>query len=157
MHDIAKQVVDALRINQQTICFAESCTGGLISETITRVPGASEVFLGSVVAYANEVKKNILGVDKKLLETYGAVSEQVAYAMAENTRKLFSADWSISVTGIAGPSGGSQEKPVGTVFVGISSKNKTQVNRLNLGNIGRDAVRDETTKIALHWVFDYLT
>lgn len=112
-----------------TISIAESCTGGLILDLITDVPGSSEYFIGGVVAYSNESKIQILNVKKDTLKKYGAVSENVAAEMAEGVRNLFKTDIGISTTGIAGPSGGSKEKPVGLVYIGISIKNRNFVKR----------------------------
>jgi nicotinamide-nucleotide amidase len=104
----------------ETLAVAESCTGGMVGAALTSVPGSSAVFLGGVIAYANEIKENVLGVPKGLLVAHGAVSEEVASAMAAGVRQRFGADWSVSTTGIAGPGGGTTEKPVGTVCVGLA-------------------------------------
>lgn len=103
-----------------TIAAAESCTGGNVAHLITAVPGASKYFLGGVVSYANEVKENVLGVQKTDLEKYGAVSEPVAIQMAQGVRKLTGADYAVSTTGVAGPDGGTAQKPVGTVWIGVA-------------------------------------
>jgi PncC family amidohydrolase len=104
-----------------TVAAAESCTGGLISSTLTDYPGSSDYFLGGVVAYANEVKTGIVGVPAELIERHGAVSPEVARAMAEGIRDAVGADAGIAVTGIAGPGGATPGKPVGLVFIGLSS------------------------------------
>lgn len=109
----------------KTISIAESCTGGLISERITDIPGSSEYFKGSVVAYSNNVKTSILKVDPKTIKNFGAVSEETAREMAQNTRRLFNTDFSLAVTGICGPDGGTNKKPVGLVFIAHSSGNRT--------------------------------
>ena len=119
-------VLGRLLVEQgQTLATAESCTGGLISHKITSVPGSSDYFAGGVVAYSNELKERFLDVDPALLAEHGAVSRQVARAMAEGIRARTGADIGISVTGIAGPSGGTKEKPVGTVYVGFSLPGET--------------------------------
>lgn len=118
-----------LRSNGLTISTAESCTGGLISNLITDIPGSSEYFKGGVVVYSNESKIKILGVKKNTLKKNGAVSEKVALEMAEGTRKIFGTEIGVSTTGIAGPSGGSREKPVGLVYIGLVIKNKKFVKR----------------------------
>ena len=128
-----------------TVATAESCTGGNIAHMITLVPGASAYFLGGVVAYSNEVKKNILGVQANDLETYGAVSEPVARQMAEGVRKITGADYAVSTTGVAGPDGGSQEKPVGTIWMAVAGPCGTVAERVLIShtrerNIGRGAV-----------------
>jgi len=113
-----------------TIAVAESCTGGLIAHRLTNIPGSSKYLLCSVVAYSNESKHRILGVDKGLIKNYGAVSVEVARAMSEGVRRISGADIGISTTGIAGPGGGSKKKPVGLMFNGISSKNGTEIKKL---------------------------
>ena len=99
---------------------------------ITSIPGCSKYFLGSIVAYSNDIKENMLGISRKLIERYGAVSEEVVEKMAYQIRKKFKSDIGISTSGIAGPSGGTKEKPVGTVWIGYSDKNKTVSKKLNL-------------------------
>lgn len=115
-----------LKASGKTVCAAESCTGGNISALFTSVPGCSEYYLGSVTSYANSVKENVLGVKHGTLEKYGAVSSQTAAEMAEGVRRLTGADFSVATTGIAGPGGGSAEKPVGLVWVGVSSAKGTE-------------------------------
>ena len=121
--------VKSLLKRKATLATAESCTGGLIADRITNVPGASEIFLAGYVTYSNEAKIDILNVDRKIIETYGAVSEQVASAMAEGARKRAGAMFALATTGVAGPSGGSPEKPVGTVYVGLASQNSDTMVR----------------------------
>jgi nicotinamide-nucleotide amidase len=119
--DTLEGVVGSLLVEYgRTIAVAESCTGGLIGQRITSKAGSSRYFTGGVVAYGNEMKQRVLGVDAGLLDRHGAVSSPVAQAMAEGARKVCRADMGLSVTGIAGPSGGSPEKPVGTVFIGMA-------------------------------------
>ena len=114
-----------LRTGKKTLCTAESCTGGSIASMITSVPGSSEYYQGSVVAYANSVKTEILRVRKEIIDSNGAVSESVAKEMAEGARKLFHTDFSVAVTGIAGPDGGTTAKPVGTVWIAVASEKGT--------------------------------
>ena len=121
-----EQVVGNLLINQnKTLCTAESCTGGNIGHLITQVPGSSAYFNGGVISYANAVKINVLNVKEEDILKFGAVSQQVVQQMAQNARKLLKSDYAISTSGIAGPTGGTEEKPVGTVWVSIASENKT--------------------------------
>lgn len=125
-----ESIVSALKEKGLTVTFAESCTGGYLAKMITDIPGSSSVFKGSVVAYANEIKHSLLCVKQETLELFGAVSPQTAREMAMGAKMLFNADIAVSVTGIAGPDGGSAEKPVGLVYVCISSKNTEKVYRL---------------------------
>jgi len=122
-----------LRTKNATLCTAESCTGGNIAHLITSVAGSSEYYKGSVVAYDNSVKTGLLNVPEKLIEEHGAVSLEVAEAMAKGARKLFSTDYSVAVTGVAGPEGGTAEKPVGTVCISIDSKENTVTRKFAFG------------------------
>ena len=117
---LASVVLEQLRQRRQTLAVAESCTGGGLGAALAAVPGASEVFVGGVIAYANAVKQGLLGVPAELLAAHGAVSDPVAQAMAEGARRATGADWAIAVTGIAGPGGGSAEKPVGLVHIAVA-------------------------------------
>ena len=117
---LASVLVDRLRQRGETLAVAESCTGGGLGAALAAVPGASDVFLGGVIAYANAVKQELLGVPADLLQRHGAVSDPVARAMAQGVQRLTGATWTIAVTGIAGPAGGSAEKPVGTVYIAVA-------------------------------------
>jgi len=119
---LEKVLVDLLTGRRETLAVAESCTGGFLAHRITNVPGASAVFLGGYVTYANAVKQSALGIDPALIENHGAVSKAVAQAMAEGARRSTGADYALATTGIAGPDGGSVEKPVGTVFIALAGK-----------------------------------
>lgn len=118
---LAAEVGALLQAKGWTLATAESCTGGLIGHAITNVAGSSSYFLGGIIAYANEAKCRLLGVPQALLTAYGAVSREVALAMAQGARQALGADVAVSATGIAGPSGGSIEKPVGTVYIAVST------------------------------------
>ncbi len=137
-----------LKDNDRTVSVAESCTAGRLGQTITTVPGASIYFLGGLITYSNEAKINQLGVDPKILEEHGAVSEECAMAMAVGCRKLFESDYALSITGIAGPDGGSDEKPVGTTWIGLSSLHDTYAKQFNFGSY-REAVRERAVYAAL--------
>ena len=130
--NLAKEVFKKLIKNNLKISFAESCTGGLISHRLTENSGSSKIFKGSLVTYSNSSKKNLLNIKDKDLKQYGAVSEKIAKDMATNVKNIFNTDIGVGVTGIAGPTGGSREKPVGLVYIGISFKEKTKVYKLNL-------------------------
>lgn len=144
-------VVQALAARGMTLATAESCTGGLLAKRITDVPGSSEVFHMGAVTYANEVKTRLLGVPAELFDTVGAVSPEVARAMAEGVRQAAGAGLGIGITGIAGPGGGSAEKPVGLVYVALSDGKAVWVRRMNpAGRIrSRAALRDRAASVAL--------
>jgi nicotinamide-nucleotide amidase len=131
-----------------TVAVAESCTGGLVGKRFTDVPGSSGYFLGGVTAYGNEVKTRLLGVPAALLAEHGAVSAEVAGAMAEGVQRLLSSDCALSTTGVAGPGGGTEEKPVGLVFIGSVVKGATEVERLRLFG-RRDQIRERAALAAL--------
>lgn len=156
MESIANKTVNALREKKMTIATAESCTGGLVSAKITSVSGSSEVISFSMVTYSNEVKIRKLGVKRETVEFFGAVSEQTAKEMAERIKLLAEADVGVGVTGVAGPSQ-SEGKPVGLVFVGIAFKDKTIVEKLELGNLTRDEIREKSAEKALEIVLKGVT
>lgn len=130
------------------VATAESCTGGLISERITRVSGSSEVFDCGVCSYANEIKSKVLGVSEETLSILGAVSAETAIQMAEGVKKLSGADIAVSTTGIAGPTGGTAEKPVGLVFLGVCAKDKAYAIKLLLGGVNAVNTRTYIRKLA---------
>jgi nicotinamide-nucleotide amidase len=140
-----------LREHEKTLAVAESCTGGLVGERITAVPGSSDYFLGGVVAYSDRMKVALLGVPESLLLKHGAVSEPVALAMAEGARERFGADLAVSTTGIAGPGGGSDEKPVGLVWVGFSDGDERAAQMFEFP-LDRSRHRMATAQVALDWV-----
>lgn len=129
---------------QETLSVAESCTGGGVANEITLHPGISKMFLGGVVTYANEAKEKILDVPKDILVDVGAVSEEVALLMAQNCRALFSSTWALSITGIAGPNGGSLEKPVGLVWIGLCGPKILLAKKYLFENISRREHREKT-------------
>ena len=138
-----------------TVGTAESCTGGLIAGAITAVPGSSEYFLGGVVSYANAVKTKLLGVPKEILNTVGAVSGECARFMAQGAAKALGADWAVSVTGVAGPDGGSAEKPGGTVWFGLCGPRGVEAHVRRFAG-GRAAVRAQTAAHALSMLVEAL-
>jgi nicotinamide-nucleotide amidase len=145
---LENKIVRLLTERKQTFALAESCTGGYISHRITNVPGASAVFSAGLVTYANEAKQKFLGVRPETLAQHGAVSEAVAREMAQGALRAIGCDYSLAVTGIAGPGGGTPEKPVGTVFIGVASARETRVFRhFNPGE--RLAFKELTSQQAL--------
>jgi len=147
----ALSVARLLRKRNKTIAVAESCTGGLISDLLTDIPGSSAYFIAGIVAYSNKMKADALNVDNALIKKHGAVSRQVARAMAENLRKITSADIGLSVTGIAGPSGGSKKKPVGLVYIGLAAKKDIVVKKFVFPGTRR-FIKIRTAKTALNLV-----
>ncbi|MBF0273612.1 MAG: nicotinamide-nucleotide amidohydrolase family protein [Nitrospinae bacterium] len=129
--ELIEVVSTLLKKNKQTVAVAESCTGGLLGKIFTDASGSSGYFLGGIICYSNEAKEKIVGVRQETLEKYGAVSRETAEELAIKTRNLFNADFALSITGIAGPTGGSEEKPVGLVYIGCASKSGTIVKEFN--------------------------
>lgn len=152
-----KQIIDILTERNQTLVTAESCTGGMIASALTDVPGASAAIYGGYVTYANSAKSRMIQVQPRLIRDYGAVSNQVARAMADGARNTARVDFAVAVTGIAGPEGGSEKKPVGLVYVAVSSELATVVIEHRFGDIGRDGVRKATVEAALELVLQVLT
>ena len=143
----AKRLLSLCREKGVTLATAESCTGGMIGTTLTSIPGASDVFLGGIISYANSAKETLLGVPKETLASHGAVSKESAEAMAQGAQKALGATLAVSVTGIAGPGGGTAEKPVGTVYIGISFKDITQSFLLQIDpTLSREEIRNEATR-----------
>lgn len=149
------RVGEALRARAATLATAESCTGGLVAHRVTNVSGASAYYLGGVVSYSNEAKQALLGVDEATLKAHGAVSEAVAREMAEGARRGFDADYAVAVTGIAGPSGGTEEKPVGLVYIAVAGPGRTRVER-NLFSGARDEIKARTSERALRMLLEEL-
>ena len=129
MNRVAENLVELLKARGLVCATAESCTGGGVGSAITSVSGSSAVFAGGVISYSNEVKRDVLGVSAEALERYGAVSPQVAAQMADGARRLLKTDLAVSLTGIAGPDGGSDEKPVGLVWFGLATKNGVRTEK----------------------------
>ena len=153
---LAEATVAMLSQKSMTLSTAESCTGGLVSAALTDVPGVSEVFLGGVVSYANSVKGETLKIPAGLLAQYGAVSEQTAAAMAEGVRTLMDSDIAVSVTGVAGPGGGTPEKPVGMVWFALSHASGTEAFEARFHGGSRDSIRARATAKALDAVRRHL-
>lgn len=155
MHLINK-LSDELKRHKVTVATAESCTGGLLAHLLTNVSGSSEYFDQGVVSYSNKAKMELLGVPEHVVRTYGAVSREVATAMATAIRQRASVDYGIATTGIAGPTGGTKDKPVGLVYIGISTKDAVEVKRF-LFTGDRLANKESTCSAALHLLLEMIT
>ena len=144
--NLNQKVVALLKRKKLKISFAESCTGGLLSSAITSVNGSSKVFSMGLVTYSNQAKITVLKVHKNIIKKYGAISIQCCLAMVHNLSKISKSKICISITGIAGPKGGSKKKPVGLVYIGIKIDKKVIVNKCNFKNKGRKFIREQTIK-----------
>ena len=153
---IEAQIIKNLYESARTLATAESCSGGLIAHRLTNVPGASTPFLGGVVAYSNGVKSSVLNVPEETLNVYGAVSQQTALAMAEGARERFVVDFALSVTGIAGPGGGTEEKPVGLVYMAVARKGASEVVRHEFSG-DRTAIKAQTAEAALALLWENMS
>ena len=147
------QLATALLARRQTLATAESCTGGLVGAALTGRPGSSAWYLGGVVAYANELKIRLLGVPAEILAAHGAVSLETARAMAAGARAATGADFAVAITGIAGPSGGTPEKPVGLVFIGVAAPHGTATFKHHFSG-SRAEIRQAATEAALRHLLD---
>jgi len=156
MKKISHKIVRLLKRKKIRISFAESCTGGLLSSSITSIKGSSKVFNIGLVTYSNESKIKILKISKKILKKYGSVSKQVCEVMAKNVSKISKTNMSVSVTGIAGPSGGSIKKPVGLVYIGVKKGNKISINKYLFKNKGRPYIQKATVIKCLELILNAL-
>ena len=150
--NLEEVIIKKLEKKSMTISCAESCTGGLIGHRLTQIPGGSKVFSGGIITYSNESKINQLDITSKNIENFGAVSEQVALEMAANIRNKFGTSIGISTTGIAGPGGGSKDKPVGLVYIGYCDEKSLKVKRFNFSS-SRESNKIRTSQAALNYVF----
>lgn len=145
----AKKIINLLRRRKLKIAFAESCTGGMLSSTITSISGASKVFKLGLITYSNQSKNTILKVPEKIIKKFGAVSAQCCLAMVNNLKKISKSDVAISITGIAGPKGGTRSKPIGLVFIGIKKANKVNIYKCFFKNKGRTYIQKATVRKSL--------
>ncbi|MDX2074942.1 MAG: CinA family protein [bacterium] len=145
-----------LLAHHKTICTAESCTGGLVGHRLTNVSGSSIYMLGGIIAYANAIKQGVLGVSENTLIAHGAVSEAVAGEMALGAIRVLGADIAVSITGIAGPSGGTPEKPVGLTFIGLADKNGIYAVRQHIWSFDREGNKTASADAALSLIIEYL-
>jgi nicotinamide-nucleotide amidase len=152
---LTEKIIQVLTQKEQTISFAESCTGGRIAAAFTAISGASEVLHGACITYSNDIKHQWLGVSNEVLENYGAVSEPCVAQMLEGIQKMTRSDYAIAVSGIAGPSGGTEFKPVGTVYIGIRTPFDQQVYHCHF-NGSRDEVQEQSTRFAIEKIAEVL-
>ena len=145
-----QKIVSLLKKNKLKLAIAESCTGGMLSSAITSVSGSSKIFMMGLVTYSNQAKTSILKVPQKIIKKYGTVSVQCCLAMVNNLKKISKAKVCVSITGIAGPKGGSKLKPVGLVYIGIRVRKKVFVNKCNFRNKGRTYIQKQTVKKSLN-------
>ena len=156
MKKISQDVVRLLNKKKLTISFAESCTGGMLSSAITSINGSSKIFNLGFVTYSNESKTKVLKVSKKIIKKYGSVSEQVCKVMVKNISKIGKTNISVSVTGIAGPSGGTRKKPVGLVYVGIKKGNIINIKKYLFKNKGRSYIQRAAVNKCLELILSSL-
>ncbi len=148
--NLNNKIVSLLKRKKLKLAVAESCTGGMLSSAITSISGSSKVFTMGLVTYSNPAKTSILKVPQKIIKKYGSVSIECCLAMVNNLYKISKSKICISITGIAGPQGGSKQKPVGLVFIGIKTGKKTVVNKCNFKNKGRAFIQKQTVKKSLN-------
>ena len=155
MKNLSQKLVKLLIKKKLKISFAESCTGGLLSSSITSISGSSKVFTLGLVTYSNKSKINILKVPKKIIMKHGAVSYETCLSMVKNLYKISRTNISISITGVAGPNGGSKQKPVGLVFIGVKKGNKTLVKKFLFKNRTRNSIQRSTVYRALNLILSF--
>ena len=148
-----KKIISLIKRKKMKLAIAESCTGGMLSSAITSVSGSSKVFTMGLVTYSNQAKTSILKVPQKIIKKYGSVSVKCCLAMVNNLSKISNSKVCVSITGIAGPKGGSKQKPVGLVYIGIRVGKKVIVNKCNFKNKGRAYIQRQTVKKSLNLLF----
>ena len=153
---LEKRIVKKLIQKKLKISIAESCTGGLLSSAITSIGGSSKVFNLGLITYSNFSKINLLKVPKKIINKYGAVSQQVCFYMVKNINKIDKARLSVSITGIAGPGGGGKNKPIGLVYIGLMKNNKIKINRYLFKNRGRSYIQKTAVNKCLELILSFL-
>ena len=155
MKKLSQKIVNLLKKKKLKISFAESCTGGLLSSSITSISGSSKVFTLGLVTYSNQSKINTLKVPKKIIMKHGAVSYETCLSMVKNLNKISKTNISVSITGVAGPKGGTKQKPVGLVFIGIKKANKTLVKKYLFKNKKRSSIQRATVNKALNIILSF--
>ena len=152
-----KKILSLIKRKKMKLAIAESCTGGMLSSAITSVSGSSKVFNMGLVTYSNQAKINLLKVPKRIIKKYGSVSVQCCLAMVNNLSKISKSKGCVSITGIAGPRGGSKQKPVGLVYIGTRVGKKVIVNKCNFKNKGRAYIQKQTVKKSLHLLSKFIS
>jgi PncC family amidohydrolase len=155
MKKISQKIVKLLSKKKLKVSFAESCTGGLLSSTITSISGSSKVFTLGLITYSNQSKINTLKVPKKIITKHGAVSYETCLSMVKNLNKISKTNISVSITGVAGPKGGTKQKPVGLVFIGIKKGNKTLIKKCLFKNKKRNSIQRSTVIKALNLILSF--
>ena len=156
MKILSKKIVNLLKKKKLKISFVESCTGGLLSSFITSVSGSSKVFTLGLVTYSNKSKIDVLKIPQKIINKFGAVSEQTCLSMVKNLNNISKSDILLSITGIAGPTGGTKKRPVGLVYIGLKKGNKINVNKYLFRNKGRTYIQRATVKKSLELILNFL-
>jgi len=156
MKTLVNRIIKKLKKKKLTLSIAESCTGGFLSKVITSVSGSSKVFTLGLISYSNKSKIEVLKVPKSIISKYGSVSQQVCLAMLKNINKISKSNISVSITGIAGPSGGSKKKPVGLIYIGIKINNKIEVKKYLFKNMGRLYIQKATVNKSLKLILSTL-
>ncbi len=155
MKKLSQKLVKLLSKKKLKVSFAESCTGGLLSSSITSINGSSKIFTLGLITYSNQAKINILKVPKKIIMNHGAVSYETCLSMLKNLNRISKTDISVSITGVAGPKGGTKEKPVGLVFIGIKKNNKILVKKCLFKNKKRTSIQKATVNKALNLILGF--
>ena len=155
MKKLSQKIVKLLSKKKLKISFAESCTGGLLSSSITSISGSSKVFTLGLVTYSNQAKINILKIPKRIITKYGAVSYETCLSMVKNLNRISKTNISLSITGVAGPKGGTKKKPVGLVFIGIKKGNKTLVKKFLFKSKKRNSIQRSTVNKALNLILSF--
>ena len=156
MKKLSQKIVNLLRKKKFKISFVESCTGGLLSSSVTSISGSSKIFTLGFVTYSNQSKINTLKVPKKTIRKYGAVSYETCLSMVKNLNKISKTNISVSITGVAGPNGGTKQKPVGLVYIGIKKNKKTLIKKYLFKNKKRILIQRETVKKTLNLILNIL-
>ena len=156
MKKVSQKIIRLMKEKKLSISFAESCTGGMLSSYITSISGSSKVFNLGLVTYSNNAKIKALKIPKNIIKKHGSVSKEVCKAMAQNVAQIGNTKMSVSITGIAGPTGGTKNKPVGLVYIGIKKKKKININKFLFKNEGRNYIRKTTVNKCLKLILDAL-